>query len=124
MSRRRLGFTLVEVLVAITVLTVGLVALAGATGTVTRMVGRGKIDTRAVQSASRRIEALRLAAYSTTPRCTAAGFTSGGPIAGADGVTTAWVVPAAGASRTITVTVTYATPRGNRSEALTTVIDC
>jgi prepilin-type N-terminal cleavage/methylation domain-containing protein len=119
----RTGFTLVEVLVAITVLAVGVVAMAGSAGTVTRMVGRGKIDTRAVQTATQRMEMLRLAAYSTTPRCTAGTFVSGGPLT-ADKVTASWVVPNAGAARTVTVTVSYATPRGTRSETLTTVIEC
>ncbi len=123
MKPSRSGFSLVEVLVAVVILAVGVVALAGASGLVTRMIGRGKIDTRAVQVASQRLEGLRLAAYSTTPRCTAAGFASGGPVT-ADGVTTAWVVPNAGPARTLTVTVSYATPRGVRSETLTTIIGC
>lgn len=123
MKPARSGFTLVEVLVAVVVLAIGVVALAGTSGLVTRMIGRGKIDTRAVQVASQRLEGLRLAAYSTTPRCTAAGFANGGP-ATADGVTSAWVVPNAGPARTVTVTVSYNTPRGLRSETLTTIIEC
>jgi prepilin-type N-terminal cleavage/methylation domain-containing protein len=122
-KQARSGFTLVEVLVAVVVLGIGIVAMAGTSGVVTRMIGRGKIDTRAVQVASQRLENLRLAAYSTTPRCTAVGFASGGPVT-ANSVTTSWVVPNAGATRTVTVTVSYATPRGTRSETLTTIIKC
>ena len=123
MKRARSGFTLVEVLVAVVMLAIGIVAMAGTSGVVTRMIGRGKIDTRAVQAASQRLENLRLAAYSTTPRCTAAGFASGGP-ATANSVTTSWVVPNAGATRTVTVSMSYATPRGTRTETLTTIIEC
>jgi prepilin-type N-terminal cleavage/methylation domain-containing protein len=64
--RTRSGFTLVEVLVAVTILTVGVVAMAGSTATVTRMINRGKVDTRAAQLATQRMEELRRIAYSTS----------------------------------------------------------
>ena len=117
------GLTLIEVLIAIVLLGVGIVALAGGSGMVTRMIGRGKVETRAAQVASRRVEALRLAAASSSPRCTAAAFSSGGP-AIHDGVTESWVVPAAGRVRLVRVTVTYLTVRGPRSAALETGIEC
>ena len=63
------GFTLVEALVAIVVLGVGIVALASASASVTRMIGRGKMETRAALVASQRMDLLRSAAGSTTPRC-------------------------------------------------------
>ncbi len=72
-TARARGSPSIEVLVAVTILAVGVVALAGSSAAVTRMIGRGKIDTRAAQLASLRVEALRLIAYSTTPRCTDAG---------------------------------------------------
>lgn len=123
MNHDRSGFTLVEVLMAIVVLGIGVVALAGSSATVTRMIGRGKHETRAAQVASRRIETLRAAALSTTPRCTAGAFASGGP-AVTDGVSETWVVPAGGTLRTLQVTVTHATARGNHSDVLTTTIEC
>ena len=95
MKRSASGFTLVEVLVAIVVLGIGIVALVGSSAMVTRMIGRGKVETLAAQAASRRVEILRLAANSTTPRCTAAGFANGGPVT-ANGVTESWTVPGAG----------------------------
>jgi prepilin-type N-terminal cleavage/methylation domain-containing protein len=67
-KQARSGFTIIEVLVAVTILAVGVVALAGSSAAVTRMIGRGKIDTRAAQLATQQVEAMRLAAYSTTPR--------------------------------------------------------
>jgi prepilin-type N-terminal cleavage/methylation domain-containing protein len=116
------GLTLIEVLVAIVVLGIGIVALAGGSSMVTRMIGRGKVETRAAQVASRRMEALRLAAASS-PRCTAAAFSNGGP-AIHDGVTESWVVPVAGKLRLVRVTVTYLTVQGLRSAALETGIEC
>jgi prepilin-type N-terminal cleavage/methylation domain-containing protein len=123
MKRSSSGFTLVEVLVAIVVLGVGIVALVGSSAMVTRMIGRGKVETRAAQVASRRLETLRLAAYSTSPRCTAAGFISGGP-ATTSGVTESWVVPAAGKVRSVQVNVTYRTVQGTRTASLQTRIEC
>jgi prepilin-type N-terminal cleavage/methylation domain-containing protein len=117
------GFTLVEVLVAIVVLGIGIVALVGSSAMVTRMIGRGKVETRAAQVASRRLETLRLAAYSTSPRCTAAGFANGGPVSTSN-VTESWVVPAAGRVRTVQVNVSYRTVQGARTASLQTRIEC
>lgn len=117
------GFTLIEVMIAVVMLSVGVVALAGSAGLVTRMIGRGKMETRAAQAASRRIEALRLVAYSTTPRCTAGGFASGGPVT-ADNVTETWVVAVAGSLATAQVTVTHATAQGTHTDVLSTRIEC
>jgi type IV pilus assembly protein PilV len=122
-KRSTSGFTLVEVLVAIVVLAVGLVALVGSSAMVTRMIGRGKTETRVAQAASRRIEVLRRAAYSTAPRCTAGAFASGGPVT-SNGVTESWTVPTVGRVRNVRVNVTYGTARGIRTDTLQTRIEC
>jgi prepilin-type N-terminal cleavage/methylation domain-containing protein len=122
-KRSASGFTLVEVLVAIVVLGIGIVALVGSSAMVTRMIGRGKVETSAAQAASRRIEILRLAANSTTPRCTAAGFANGGPVT-TNGVTESWTVPVAGKVRSVQVNVTYRTVQGTRTASLLTRIEC
>jgi prepilin-type N-terminal cleavage/methylation domain-containing protein len=122
-KRSIVGLTLIEVLIAIVVLGVGILALTGGSSMVTRMIGRGKIETRAAQVASRRMEVLRLAAAASSPRCTAAAFSSGGP-AIHNGVSESWVVPPAGRLRLVRVTVTYLTVRGPRSAALETGIEC
>jgi prepilin-type N-terminal cleavage/methylation domain-containing protein len=122
-KRSASGFTLVEVLVAIVVLGIGIVALVGSSAMVTRMIGRGKVETRAAQAASRRVEILRLAAYSTTPRCTAGGFANGGPVT-TNGITETWTVPGAGKVRSVQVNVTYRTVRGTKTASLLTRIEC
>jgi prepilin-type N-terminal cleavage/methylation domain-containing protein len=117
----RSGFTLIEVLVAVTILAVGVVAMAGSAAAVTRMIGRGKIDTRATQLATDQLERLRRAAYFTTPRCTA--LASGGP-RDTTNVSLAWTVVVNGTGRTVTVSATYNTTRGSRTDVLTTYIEC
>lgn len=123
MKHSQSGFTLVEVLVAVLVLSVGVMALAGTSAGVTRMIGRGKVETRAAQAASRRMETLRLAAYAALPPCTEPGFASGGPVfSGA--MTESWLVPATGKVRRVRVTVTYLTARGPREAVLETALTC
>jgi prepilin-type N-terminal cleavage/methylation domain-containing protein len=117
------GMTLVEVLIAVVVLGVGVVALAGSSSLVSRMIGRGKAETHAALAATRRMETLRSAARFTTPPCTAPSFASGGPISG-DGLTEWWVVPPTGAVRRVRVTVGYVTVQGSRSAVLETGIEC
>jgi len=122
-KRSASGFTLVEVLVSIVIMAVGIIALAGSSAMVTRMIGRGKVETRVAQAASYRLETLRLAAYSTSPRCTAGAFANGGPVT-TNGLTESWTVPAAGKVRAIQVNVTYRTVRGARTANLQTRIEC
>jgi prepilin-type N-terminal cleavage/methylation domain-containing protein len=117
------GLTLVEVLIALVVLGVGIVAMAGSSSLVTRMIGRGKAETHAALAASSRMDMLRSAAHSTRPPCTASGFASGGP-ALIGGATESWVVPPEGTIRRVRVTVTYLTVRGSRSATLETDIQC
>jgi len=121
-SRSRSGFTLVEVLIAVTVLSVGIIALAGNAAMATRMIGRGKSDTQAAQLATLKVDSLRARAYATDPRCTA--LVNGTSTASA--VTLSWTVtvPASGIGRNVSVSASYQTPRGAHTEVLTTYIEC
>ncbi len=123
MNRSESGFSLVEVLVAVMILGVGVTALIGSSAMTTRMIGRGKAETQVAQIASGRLEALRAAAHSTSPRCTGGGFASGGPVTTA-GITQTWTVPPAGRVRSVQVSVTYRTARGPRTATLQTRIEC
>jgi Tfp pilus assembly protein PilV len=113
----------VEVLVALVILGIGILALSGSSSMITRMIGRGKAETHAAMVASRRVEMLRRVAHSSTPRCSAPEFASGGPII-EDGLTQSWTVAPAGAVRRVRVTVTYLTVRGIRSAVLETAVAC
>jgi prepilin-type N-terminal cleavage/methylation domain-containing protein len=117
------GLTLVEVMIAIVVVAVGLGGLAGSLGLVTRMVGRGRVQSRAAQLAANRMEQLRLLAASTWPRCAAIGFASGGPLS-SRAVTEWWEVSSAGAMRQVRVIVSYPIPGGTHADTLETRIDC
>lgn len=118
----RVGFTLTEVLVAIVILTIGIIAMVGSSSSVTRMIGRGKVETRAAQAAARRMESLRLAA-DALPRCSGAGFASGGPVI-SDALAESWQVAGSGKLRHVRVTVTYLTVRGPRTAILETRMAC
>jgi prepilin-type N-terminal cleavage/methylation domain-containing protein len=119
------GFTLVEVLMAVVMLGIGIVALVGTSGMVTRMVARGKTATRAAQVATQRLETLRVLAYKTDPRCTDGQFVSGGPqaAAGVLGVTEKWEV-GAGPIRTVRAIVSYRTRYNVHTDTLETRIEC
>ncbi len=119
---REAGFTIVEVMVALLILVVGVSALAGSSGLVTRMVGQGKTGTAAAQAVATRLEILRRAAAATSPRCTHARFASGDTTAA--GITTSWTVPATGAVRQVEVRVSWREPRGTRGDTIKTIIGC
>jgi prepilin-type N-terminal cleavage/methylation domain-containing protein len=123
MKHGRPGFSLVEALVAIVVLGIGITALVSASASITRMIGRGKMETRAAVAASRRMEILRSAAGATSPRCDDPAFSSGGPVL-AGSVAERWDVASSGKVRPVRVTVTYLTVRGLRTTSLETRITC
>lgn len=123
MKRSAAGFTIVEVLMAVIVLGVGVVAMAGSSALVTRMIGRGQRATRAGQVAAQRLDSLRLIAFKTTPHCTQ--VVNGGPVS-ALGVTQSWVVTIPNAkSRQVKLTLTYKNAAGKtKTETVNTIIGC
>lgn len=125
MNANRSGVTLVELLVAVVILAVGILALAASTGTITRTLHGSRIATQAVQLASLRMDLLRAASRSTPAPCTAVTFnSSAGPVA-AQGVTLTWVVPASGALRRVLVIASYPLGRNrNRVDTLATNMSC
>jgi prepilin-type N-terminal cleavage/methylation domain-containing protein len=119
------GFTLVEVLVAIVVLMIGVIGLVSSSAMVTRMIGIGRIQTRAARLAAGRLEILRLAASGTEPRCSASGFSSGAELESpSSALSQTWVVQGTGALRRVSVTVPYRTVYGMRAALLEAGIRC
>jgi type II secretion system protein I len=117
------GFTLIEVLVALVLLTVGVMALVGTSALVSRMIGRGRGSTVAVQVATARLESLRRVAASTTPKCTSPRFVSDSTTTA--GVSERWVVDtAAGLLRRVSVILMYRDPRGSVRDTLRTIVLC
>ena len=120
-SVSRGGFTIIEVLIAIVVLAIGIIALVGSSASSTRMIGRGRSATRAVQAATERMEILRADAYRTTPDCTAL---ANGSDSASTGVVTTWTITGAGTPRTVRVISRYRVPGRLKADTLTTQIRC
>jgi type II secretion system protein I len=112
-SGRRDGFTLIEVLIAIGILSVGILALLQTAASITVMLREGRLRTMASAIAASRVDNLRLAAVSTTPTC--ASVTSGS--ATSLQRTETWTIAGTGRSRTVTATV--AIPNGSRQLTVT-----
>ena len=62
------GFTIIEIIIAIIVLTVGILGMVTTAALVTRMIGRGQRSADASAFAARRLERLRPAACITAQR--------------------------------------------------------
>lgn len=108
------GFTLVEVIVALVLLTIGVLGLAGVARSVTRLTSESLRLTTATALAGARVEQLRAG------RC--AGATSGSAATGA--YTEEWSSGAGGAARAVRVSVTYPAPPRLRTRTLVAVIAC
>jgi prepilin-type N-terminal cleavage/methylation domain-containing protein len=121
-TRARGGFTITEVMVAIVVLSVGILALLGGAAGSRRMLSQGERTTWAAAVASARLETLRRAANRTVPRCGDASFKSGS--ATTDGVTEKWVVQTVGSYATVFAIVTYRKYNGTATDTVATVIGC
>ena len=115
------GFTLVEVMIAIIVLTIGLLGLMGTAALVTRMIGRGQRSTVAGIEAAQRFERLR----ATACQARADGseqFYRGSAVLGRND----WVWTTAGTNMfRLTLRTTYMTTQGRqRSETMEATISC
>jgi len=111
---RTRGFTLVEIVVAALVLTVGVLALAGTAAAVSRMVGWGQRLGGSAVVAQARLEELR------SRGCASLG-------GGRDSVghyRLQWSVTTTGPLRTVALTVGYPNGRGERSDRFEAVAWC
>jgi prepilin-type N-terminal cleavage/methylation domain-containing protein len=104
-GRRRSGFTIVEILVAIVVLVVGVLGLASSSAVVSRLIGGGAQQALAANVAQSRFEILRSRPCATIVNGSAS----------ARGVTEQWrVQQVATRMYDVEVLVTYSTPGGPR----------
>jgi Tfp pilus assembly protein PilV len=123
MCANRYGLTVTEVLVAVVVLTVGVLALVGSWAQVSRMIGRGRHATVAAMLAAGRVERLRVVAGSTSPPCTSPEWRDGS--ADEAGVAQSWeVLDAAGLARRLRLVVRYRTPLGITTDTIVTAVVC
>jgi len=115
------GFTIIEILVAVLVLGVGLIALTGSSAAVTRMLRASRRTSFAAQAAERRLEQLRLTARSSALGCLS--LASGTQIY-PQGMTERWeVVPGPGAVL-VRVVTTWPVGRGASTDTVATAIAC
>lgn len=116
------GFTIVEVVIAIIVLTVGLLGLVATSALVTRMIARGQRSANAATFASKRLEQLRV----TGCRSQAAGkdtlYTQSGTVAAIN----SWAfTDATNKHWTIVDTLKYQTSKGAwRTDIMETQVSC
>jgi prepilin-type N-terminal cleavage/methylation domain-containing protein len=109
------GFSLVELIVAILILTVGILGLAATAGQVQRMVGWGGRYGASASLANAQLETLR-----ATP---CASLAASGTVT--RGIyTLSWTVVASGQLRTFTLTVAYPNGRSTRSDTYETQRSC
>jgi prepilin-type N-terminal cleavage/methylation domain-containing protein len=114
------GFTMIELIIAIVILSVGILGMVGTAGLVSRMIGQGKRNTRAAAVGMQRMETLRQVAKSTTPRCTALA----GGNATTNGVAETWTVTGTGRSRRLRIILAYQTNSGTLTDTVITVVRC
>ena len=115
MSNRR-GFTIVEIVVAIVVLSVGLLGLVTTAALVSRMIAQGQRYSLASTLANRRLEKL------SAVRCS--GMSNGADTVGRIVVT--WTVSDvnSGGGKKIVMTVVTPTGRGNHTDLFTSTVAC
>ena len=109
MSRDRRGFTIVETLVAVIILSIGVLALASTVGGITRMMSSGQQKTRASTVAASILDSLRNAAYSSIPKCS--GLSNGSKTTSLYGTryASSWTITntGLGTSRDVRIQVSY-----------------
>ena len=121
------GFTIIEVLVAICILTVGILAMMGTSAAVQRLITRGRRVTQATQLGEQVLDSLRLKANENLQSCT--GLVSNSTGYSRQAVTVKWNVGALTANgnlfeRQIQVYLTYNADRRSLADTLTTVFKC
>jgi prepilin-type N-terminal cleavage/methylation domain-containing protein len=104
MKAGRGGFTIVEVLIAIIMLSIGVLALASSAGGITRMLSNGQRKTRSYAMAASLVDSLRRVAKSHCTNLPASGSGT------QTGISTTWTVGSIGSTNTthlVTVLMSY-----------------
>ena len=112
--RGRSGFTLVELVVAIIVISIGVIGLASTAGAVSRQMGGGRRMVIAATVARARFE--KMAAQNCATISSGSATTRG--------IVESWTATPGTVSISVLNTVTYTTTRGNRSQTFSTRIPC
>lgn len=117
----RRGFSLIEVMIAIVILAVGVLAMAGTSGAVTKLIARGGRMGGSSVVAEDQLESLRAGICRTLTGNTTAsqsGTSTNGKYA------LAWTVTGQGWLRSVELTVSYPNGRSTRTDRYETLISC
>lgn len=117
-SRTRRGVTLVELIVAMTILTMGLLAIVGTSGAIARGLGEARSDNLAAIVASSRFEEVAGTSCSNLTLSQSATVTS-------RGITEKYIITDAGNNTRLVVdSVSWQTNRGTRRQAFSILLVC
>lgn len=121
------GFTIPEVLIAIIIVSVGILAMMGTSVATQRLIGRARRTTLATQVADGVLDSLRLEANSNLVACT--GLTSNTTGYSSQGITVTWVIDSKYTVgnvgvRNVWVVATYPAVGRTFVDTLTSAIKC
>jgi prepilin-type N-terminal cleavage/methylation domain-containing protein len=128
MDRR--GFTIIEIMIAVIILSVGLLGLASTAALVTRMIGRGQHSAVSVMFAQRTMDSVRVAAKPTACAASIPSTVAGGSNTLYRGsallATNVWTFSKTGTDGwVLRDSVRYVTAKNNyRSDVLATAFSC
>jgi len=123
-QRSEQGFTIIEILLAVVVLSVGVMALVGSSALATRMIGRGNKSSEVAQVALARAELLR--AYAAQSAGCANGNIKTDSNTTQTGIGEKWeMLTAAGSpTRDVRLSFSYRVPRGTRADTMLITLYC
>lgn len=116
------GFSLIEVVVALFLLSGGVLAYAGSAALVTRLTAQGRNETVAARLATSRTERLTDWARATSPPCLDPRLAAGTASHGA--FDESWRVAGAGEARALVVEVTYSRPTRPGADTVSGLLRC
>jgi len=116
--RARTGVTLVELLVAMTILSVGLLAIVGVSASVSRSLGESRSDNLAAIYAQSRFEKLAGTA------CTSLTLNSWSTVSFRNVTEKYRVIDGGNNTRLVTDSVSWTTREGTRRQAFSTLLPC
>ncbi len=124
-GRKTAGFSLVELLVSIVVLSTGVLLLAGGSVFITRNLTRARMNTVAGSLAQAKADELRAVAAVGAPACLSPLFAGSTSPTTSAGITMSWTVSPGLSMRTVRVMTSYpVSPTRIRTDTLTVRVPC
>ena len=121
MRRTRRGFTLLEVLLALLVLTAGLLGFAGTLGPISALAGQGRVHSRAAVVLASRVSRLRTELQAGAPGCV---LPAAGSLVHPSGVDEWWQSSLSGNIVELRIVARFRLPRRTPAETLIARLPC